>query len=205
MTTGKDRQTGPPATDLRATDLRATDLPATDLPVTGKDVRLRDVTAEDADLIDEWNAQHEIGGFNDFGPREPTPRHVLTDGPLRNERNGTLIIERTADGVPIGTVGWRRVAIYGPSPSSDAFNIGIELIPAARGHGHGTEAQRLLADYLLASSDVNRIEASTDIDNIAEQRALEKAGFRREGVTRGAQFRAGAYHDLVVYSRLRGD
>jgi hypothetical protein len=25
------------------------------------------------------------------------------------------------------------------------------------------------------------------------------------GVLRGAQFRAGAYHDLVVYSRLRSD
>lgn len=176
-----------------------------ELPVSGKQVRLRDVTAADADLIDEWNSRREIGGFNDFGPREPTPRHVLAEGPLRNERNGTLIIERLADGLPIGTVGWRRVAIYGPSPASDAFNMGIELIPEARGRGYGTEAQRLLADYLLASSDVHRVEASTDIDNVAEQRSLEKAGFVREGVTRGAQFRSGAYHDLVVYSRLRTD
>jgi RimJ/RimL family protein N-acetyltransferase len=175
------------------------------LPVTGRQIRLRDVAAEDADLLDEWNAQREIGGFNDFGPREPTPRHVLTDGPLRNERNGTLIIERLSDGIAIGTVGWRRVAIYGPSPWSDTFNIGIELVPEARGQGHGSEAQRLLADYLLASSDVNRVEASTDIDNVAEQRSLDKAGFRREGVTRGAQFRGGGYHDLVVYSRLRAD
>jgi RimJ/RimL family protein N-acetyltransferase len=52
---------------------------------------------------------------------------------------------------------------------------------------------------------VNRIEAQTDVDNVAEQRALEKAGFHREGVARGAQFRAGAYHDLVTYSRLRND
>jgi RimJ/RimL family protein N-acetyltransferase len=163
------------------------------------------VTAEDADLLDEWNSQREIGGFNDFGPRDPTPRHVLDEGPLRNERNGTLIIERVLDGVPIGTVGWRRVAIYGPSPSSDAFNVGIEILPEARGQGFGTEAQRLLADYLLATSDVNRVEASTDIDNVAEQRALQKAGFQREGVTRGAQFRSGAYHELVVYSRLRTD
>jgi RimJ/RimL family protein N-acetyltransferase len=176
-----------------------------ELPVSGERVRLRDVTAEDADLLDEWNSQREIGGFNDFGPRDPTPRHVLDEGPLRNERNGTLIIERVLDGVPIGTVGWRRVAIYGPSPSSDAFNVGIEILPEARGQGFGTEAQRLLADYLLATSDVNRVEASTDIDNVAEQRALQKAGFQREGVTRGAQFRSGAYHDLVVYSRLRTD
>jgi len=35
-------------------------------------------------------------------------------------------------------------------------------------------------------------------------RALEKAGFTREGVLRGAQFRAdGRHHDLVMFSRIR--
>jgi RimJ/RimL family protein N-acetyltransferase len=52
---------------------------------------------------------------------------------------------------------------------------------------------------------VNRVEAATDLDNIAEQRSLEKAGFRREGVLRGSQWRAGAYHDLVYYALLRTD
>ena len=50
-----------------------------------------------------------------------------------------------------------------------------------------------------------RVEASTDITNLAEQRALEKAGFTREGVLRKAQWRAGDWHDLVVYSLLRGE
>lgn len=175
------------------------------LPVLGKLVRLRDCTPADADLLDEWNRQMEVGGFNDFGPRQPTPRHVLADGPLRNEKNGTLIVERVADGQPVGTVGWRRVSVYGPSPASDAFQIGIELVPAARGQGLGAEAQRLLADWLFETTDVNRVEASTDADNVAEQRALEKGGYCREGVLRGAQFRGGAYHDLVYYSRVRGD
>jgi RimJ/RimL family protein N-acetyltransferase len=83
--------------------------------------------------------------------------------------------------------------------------MGISLVPEARGHGHGSEAQRQLADYLFATTDANRVEASTDVENLAEQRSLEKAGFQREGVQRGAQFRAGEYHDLVVYSRLRDD
>src|SRR6188508_2698007 len=100
---------------------------------------------------------------------------------------------------------WRRVAVYGPSPMSDAMQIGIELIPAARGQGLGVEAQRLIADYLFAATHVSRVEASTDSSNLAEQRALEKAGYVREGAMRGAQFRAGEYHDLVYYSRLRSD
>ena len=52
---------------------------------------------------------------------------------------------------------------------------------------------------------VERLEPSPDIDNVAEQRALEKANFIREGIARHAQFRAGQWRDLVVYSRLRGD
>jgi len=175
------------------------------LPFRGANVLLRDVTLEDADLLDEWNRQREVGGFNDFGPREPIPREPLMEGPLRNERNGTLMIERIADGVPIGTVGWRRVTVYGPSPWSDAWQIGIELVPEARGMGLGAEAQRLLADWLFEATDVSRVEASTDIENVAEQRSLEKAGYVREGVARGSQFRAGGYHDLAYYSRLRSD
>lgn len=175
------------------------------LPFPGDRVRLRDLRVDDADLLDRWNADLEPGSFNDFGPRLPTDREALARGPFRNDRNGMVIIERIADGLPIGTVGWRRVLVYGPSPSSDAWQIGIELIPAARGAGLGAEAQRLVADYLFAATELNRVEASTDVANAAEQRALEKAGYTREGVIRRAQFRADTYHDLAYYSRLRDD
>jgi RimJ/RimL family protein N-acetyltransferase len=174
------------------------------LPFDGPRVRLRDVRLEDADLIDEWNAALEPGSFNDFGPRAPTDRDALARGPLRNERNGLLIIERIADGVAVGTIGYRKTG-YGPPPDSDAWQLGIDLPAETRGHGYGTEAQRLLADWLFATTPVNRVEAATDIDNVSEQRSLEKAGYTRDGVMRGAQFRAGTYHDLVYYSRLRAD
>lgn len=175
------------------------------LPFSGARVRLRDVTLADADMLDTWNRDLEPGSFNDFGPRDAIDREALARGPFRNDRNGTVIIERTADGAPIGTIGWRRVTVYGPSPTSDAWQIGIELIPAARGVGLGAEAQRLVADYLFAATELNRVEASTDVANVAEQRSLEKAGYTREGVTRRAQFRAGTNHDLAYYSRLRDD
>ena len=166
-------------------------------------VRLRDATLADADLLDAWG--DERGGFNDFGmARDPVDRDALARGPLRNERNGLLIVELVADDRPIGTVVWHR-EMYGPNPESAAFNFGIELVPDARGQGYGTEAQAQLVEYLFATTDVHRVEASTDVDNVAEQRSLEKAGLRREGVNRGAQFRAGAYHDLIVFAALRDD
>jgi len=168
-------------------------------------VRLRDVTLADADLVDAWSADPvQMGEFNYFDlPHDPVPRDVLAKGPLRNDRNGMLIVELIADGRPIGTVGWHKVQ-YGPV-SSDAWNIGISLVPEHRGQGFGTEAQRLLARWLFETTAVNRVEASTDVENVPEQRSLERAGYRREGIQRGAQFRAGAWHDLVTYARLRED
>ena len=173
-----------------------------DLPI-----RLRDVTLADVDMLLDWARSPEIRGeLNDFGidPDEDALRETLGVGPLRNERNGQLIVERVVDGHPIGTVAWHEVH-YGPPPGSRAWNIGISLIPEARGQGYGGLAQRLLADYLFETTDANRVEASTDVQNLAEQRALEKAGLKREGIQRQAQFRAGVHHDLITYARLRND
>jgi RimJ/RimL family protein N-acetyltransferase len=120
---------------------------------------------------------------------------------------GRLLVELAdSDGAlaVAGVVSWHRVA-YGPNPGAHAWNVGIGLAPASRGHGVGTVAQRLLAEWLLASTPTERIEASTDVANLAEQRALERAGFTREGTLRSAQRRADGRHDLVVYSRLRTD
>ncbi|MFM7120606.1 MAG: GNAT family N-acetyltransferase, partial [Gammaproteobacteria bacterium] len=101
----------------------------------------------------------------------------------------------------VGTLSWHAVP-YGPTARSRAWSLGIGLAQPFRGRGIGTVAQRLLSDHLLQMA--HRVEASTDIMNVAEQRALEKAGFTREGVLRGAQFRAdGRHHDLVMFSRIR--
>ena len=169
-------------------------------------VRLRDVRLADADLLDAWNADDAARTSSTISGSRPScaPRDVLKAGPLRNEHNGVFIVERAADAQPIGTIGWHRVR-YGPNPESDAWNIGIELRPEARGYGFGTDAQRQLTDWLFANTNLNRVEAQTDVENVAEQRSLEKAGFVREGIARGAQFRTGSFHDLVTYSRVRAD
>lgn len=90
---------------------------------------------------------------------------------------------------------------YGPTAGSRAMNIGISLLDEYRGRGIGASAQRLLAEE-LHSRGVLRVEAQTDVTNIAEQRALAKAGFELEGVLRSAQGRADGVHDLQVWSHI---
>jgi len=63
----------------------------------------------------------------------------------------------------------------------------------------------LLVEHLFATSGADRVETSTDVTNVVSQRSLEKAGFIREGVLRGAQFRAAHWRNLVSYSVQRSD
>lgn len=173
----------------------------------GRTVRLREATLADAAEIDERDADPTMRGeFNDLGqpPVKPLAEQLANGKRMVSPERGRLLIERIDDGSVIGDVSWHPVT-YGPNEQSRALNIGVALDPDARGHGFGAEAQRLLAELLLDQFEVERIEASTDIDNVAEQRSLGKAGFTREGVVRRAQFRAGRYHDLVGYSFVRED
>jgi RimJ/RimL family protein N-acetyltransferase len=167
-------------------------------------VRLRPVTLADAELLTLWRSSTLFTGtFNDFGVTYRAPvEDLIKENGLIGEFGGSMIVEHVADAKPIGTVSWRQVK-YGPNPESFAWNIGIALVPEGRGHGFGGPAQRLLAHYLFATTTANRVEASTDVENVAEQRALEKVGFKRDGVLRGAQFRAGEWRDLAVYSVVR--
>jgi RimJ/RimL family protein N-acetyltransferase len=159
---------------------------------------------EDVELLTLWRSSTlYTGEFNDFGVTSRSPiKDAIKKNGLIGESGGTLIVVERASDKPIGTVSWHEVR-HGPNPESFAWNIGIALIPEARGRGFGGPAQRLLALYLFATTSANRVEATTDVENIAEQRALEKAGFSRDGVLPGAQYRAGAWRDQALYSILR--
>jgi len=139
---------------------------------------------------------HEWHGWSD----PQWERRQWAESGLLDDNGGTLIVLHGTDRV--GSVSWRRVQT-GPT----AFNwaIGIGLAPEFRGRGYGTAAQLLVVRYLFAHTQANRIEATTEVTNVAEQRALEKAGFTREGILRGTTFRQGQWHDQVIYSVLRNE
>jgi [ribosomal protein S5]-alanine N-acetyltransferase len=60
-------------------------------------------------------------------------------------------------------------------------------------------------DYLFNYTTAHRLEALTDTENIAEQKALERVGFKREGVMRGVFFQRGTWRDQAIYALLRDD
>jgi len=137
--------------------------------------------------------------FDEFGPR--AERTTVRPAGL-DDSGGLAVLDE--DGILAGDVSWHYLR-WGPNEASRCPMIGICLRPVARGRGVGRAAQRALAELFFAHTAVNRVEAHTDVDNIAEQRALEGAGFTREGLIRGAQWRHGTYRDGYLYAILRGD
>lgn len=174
--------------------------------LTGEKISLRPFTRADLELFERLaNDAAYLSEYNQFGlnPSESLQSDFTQSG-LLDSRTGMLVIVLRESDTPIGEMSYHLTA-YGPNEASRVYNIGLTLLPEQRGKGYGVEAQKLLADYLFRAYPIQRVEATTDITNLAEQRALEKAGFTREGVLRQVQWRNGAWHDLVVYSKLRGE
>jgi aminoglycoside 6'-N-acetyltransferase len=173
--------------------------------IRGERIGLRPVVRSDLALLDSWTNDSAIHGvYNTFGLERANGLEsgFQARGFLDDDQGMLMVV--TLAGEIVGSMSYHEVR-YGPNSGSRAYNIGLSITPEHRDKGYGTEAQRLLAGYLLQAFPIARVEAATDITNLAEQRALEKAGFVREGVLRKAQWRAGDWHDLVVYSKVRGD
>lgn len=166
-------------------------------------VRLRPVLSDDLPelerMLNSREASHPYNWFGYQGSGHFGKRWERS-GLLSADEGVLLVVYEQDPDHRLGFVSWAKSPT---GQSSFCWNIGINLLPDARGQGHGTEAQRQLVEYLFAHTQVNRVEAGTEVDNLAEQRALDKAGFTREGVLRGWLFRGGRWRDCVRFSVLR--
>ena len=166
------------------------------------DVSLRPIQEADLEALCRFANDPEAGGeFEWTGFKDPKAvrRRWEEDGWIGAE-DARLAVVRS-DGAFAGDVSWKDRSLG--TTKGVCLEIGIALLPEHRGQGVGTHAQRLLVQYLFDTTPVHRLEAYTEVDNIAEQRALEKSGFEREGVLRELFFRAGAWRSSVVYAQVR--
>jgi RimJ/RimL family protein N-acetyltransferase len=166
------------------------------------EVTLRVAREDDLPMLEELTQDPErTGEFEWFGWSDLRRwRRGWDENGLMSTDGGTLIV--TSGEERLGFVNWRRQQV---TVAGFCYEIGIILLPEARGQGVGAQAQRLLSRHLFAHSTVHRIWAATETGNIAEQRSLEKVGFTREGVIREGGWRDGAWRDGVIYSLLRTD
>lgn len=71
------------------------------------------------------------------------------------------------------------------------------------GRGLGTEALRLCLRYGFDELSLERVELHVFSFNKRAIRSYEKVGFRTEGIRRGALYRDGEFHDILVMGLRR--
>jgi RimJ/RimL family protein N-acetyltransferase len=167
-------------------------------------VNLRPLSEADVDVLDQMEndplavGQHMWSGFRDPKMRR---RRWEEDGWIG--ASSSMLAIATPDGAMVGAVVWWPRDVAGPP--GGCFELGCMVLPDLRGQGMAACAQRALAHYLFETTLAHRVQALTDVDNKAERRSLERAGFQLEGILRGAGFLGGRWRDGALYARLRDD
>jgi RimJ/RimL family protein N-acetyltransferase len=138
------------------------------------------------DELDAWlDARTEAAADRSVAPGGPPDPDRLRE---RAERSGRmrdhsldLVIE--SDGRLVGEIGTFADPEAAVQPGVFLLAIGL-FAPSDRGRGLGSEAVRLLCDWLFRSAGADRVESSTATSNTAMRRVLEKVGFDFVGVYR---------------------
>jgi RimJ/RimL family protein N-acetyltransferase len=150
-------------------------------------VRLRPLTLDDVEALAKDDEEAER--LRRRIERNPT----LEDG-------GFLSVGVEADGELVGEI-QARAPQHCFLPG--VCEIGIELLPNARGRGVGREAVVLFTQDLFAQG-LARVQASTAVSNAAMRRVLETIGWEFEGVLRAyGPAEDGGREDYAMYAVIR--
>lgn len=87
--------------------------------------------------------------------------------------DGGWFVTLADDGRVVGDCG-----TAGPPDDEGRQEIGYGLAAPFRGQGLGTEAVRVMADWLAALPEVQALTADVEVGNHASRRLLERLGFR---------------------------
>ncbi len=76
------------------------------------------------------------------------------------------------------------IGMIDPRIEGHKMGIGYVMNRTYQGKGYMTESTCAIIDWAFQQSTIYRVYATTDVENIASQRVMEKAGMQREGLLR---------------------
>jgi RimJ/RimL family protein N-acetyltransferase len=166
---------------------------------------LRPPLDEDVDLIAPVFRDPAIGGEAGLPPWDAATlrivmREQLPEMVARGLMSPYVIVEAESGRVLGG------MNIHHFDPLRDAIEVGYWLLLDARGRGVATRGVRAVSEHGFANG-IDRVEAHVRVGNVASERVLERAGFRREGVKRRYLRRGGENqkYDATLFARLADD
>jgi RimJ/RimL family protein N-acetyltransferase len=168
--------------------------------VKGKTLYLRAVREKDLDTLYDLTCDIEARGpyYPIFLSSESEFKRDFQEDGFMTDEEGEFLICDFEDRL-LGLILYFKTAAY-----FDGFEVAYRLFDTGQSNrGLMTEALTLCTYLLFAIHKINRLELKIFPENAPSKRVAEKAGYKLEGVARGAYFHRGAHRDLEVHSILR--
>jgi len=168
-----------------------------------KRLLLRPATTADLPFVLNLFSRSDTNRYSAYDDTStPAEAQQLFDAFLKpgSQTHFRLIADLRGTGEAVGTLG-----LYSYSERDRRAELGYDLLRPHWGKGLMTEAVAELMRYAFEDLKLNRVEATTDAENAASIRVLERAGFRREGLIRQRRFYKGGFHDEALFGLLASD
>jgi N-acetyltransferase len=171
------------------------------LVIRGPRLSLRYATQADAPRLFDLAADPAVTRFFSWGPYTTIeqPESYIASLAGRREAGDLLdfLIVDAVDG-PIGVTGLSEVA-----RRDRRATVGSWLGHRSWGSGANFEAKAMITALAFERLGYDRLTAWANTRNGRSQRALERIGFRREGVLSAWHRHGDAVHDVVIFGMLR--
>jgi ribosomal-protein-alanine N-acetyltransferase len=172
--------------------------------LTTERLLLREFRSTDHAAVQAYASDPEILTYADWGPNTPEDTTaflamVLAQGLALPRTDFQLAVTDLA-GTLVGAV---NLAVV--SPEDRRGEIGWLVTRPEWGKGYATEAAGALLRFGFAELGLHKISATTDPENVASWRVMEKIGMVREGHLRGHRQIRGTWKDRLLYALVHPD
>ena len=162
------------------------------------EVALRAQTADDEAAL--YRIAADLDTFEERSPAAPAPLTLEAFREREGRASGAATFVITVDGTVAG-----RCTLFGEDPLARHAEVGIALLPEARGRGVGTAALRQLIEFGFRRRNVRRLHLIVIESNRAAIATYRKLGFVEEGRRREHCWVRGRYEDEVIMGLLRSE
>ena len=170
--------------------------------VENEKIGLRGLELEDAKTLHENMNNANLTEFLDMlrpFSLEEEENFIKSSWKERKEGSGFsfAVVDKKSDKL-IGFVNLKEIKRV-----SKSAEVGAWLSEDYWGKGYGSEATKLILNYAFNTLNLHSVHATTFGFNKRSIKALEKTGFKKQGVFREARFIKGKYVDVIYLDLLK--
>lgn len=168
--------------------------------LTGESVTLRPLRPDDLEPF--WQARLDplFWARTGDGPLLPQTLEAYREQQTSADTDGGARFAVEVGGELAG-----RGGLFAVDDLARTAELGVALLPAFQGRGHGRDVVRVLLGYAFRSRNLRRVHLQTLASNAAAVAAYLAVGFVEEGRLREHAWVEGRYDDVVLMAVLRSE